>query len=274
MQDIQFLSTLSLRRATLLFWGEQYGGKISIHALLAESDGASNNPQHLPLAISIHALLAESDRHIFQVFAAAVIISIHALLAESDLVQIIMSGYAKISIHALLAESDNSSVNTADQEARFLSTLSLRRATHYDNYNLHCVEDFYPRSPCGERPCMILTLRCCVYFYPRSPCGERLEQSSSYSAYLEISIHALLAESDWPPVRDIIQWEDFYPRSPCGERRSTELTFPGFGIFLSTLSLRRATVKFKLDFINQEKFLSTLSLRRATFGRIMSVSSG
>ena len=34
-----------------------------------------------------------------------------------------------ISIHALLAESDNSSVNTADQEARFLSTLSLRRAT-------------------------------------------------------------------------------------------------------------------------------------------------
>ena len=85
MQDIQFLSTLSLRRATLLFWGEQYGGKISIHALLAESDGASNNPQHLPLAISIHALLAESDRHIFQVFAAAVIISIHALLAESDL---------------------------------------------------------------------------------------------------------------------------------------------------------------------------------------------
>ena len=36
---------------------------------------------------------------------------------------------ALISIHALLAESD-----------------------HYDNYNLHCVEDFYPRSPCGERP--------------------------------------------------------------------------------------------------------------------------
>ena len=36
---------------------------------------------------------------------------------------------------------------------------------------------------------------------------------------LFISIHALLAESD-PPVRDIIQWE---------------------GIFLSTLSLRRAT---------------------------------
>ena len=34
-------------------------------------------------------------------------ISIHALLAESDLVQIIISGYARISIHALLAESDS-----------------------------------------------------------------------------------------------------------------------------------------------------------------------
>ena len=103
----QFLSTLSLRRATIPDREPAAGYLISIHALLAESDGASNNPQHLPLAISIHALLAESDRHIFQVFAAAVIISIHALLAESD------------------------HVNPAQRAvmAAFLSTLSLRRAT-------------------------------------------------------------------------------------------------------------------------------------------------
>ena len=56
-------------------------------------------------------------------------------------------------------------------------------------------------------------------FYPRSPCGERLEQSSSYNAYLEISIHALLAESDAGAV--------FLFDSQQG--------------FLSTLSLRRAT---------------------------------
>ena len=55
----------------------------------------------------------------------------------------------------------------------FLSTLSLRRATHYDNYNLHCVE---------------------------------------------ISIHALLAESDDVPLSYFVKI-----------------------IFLSTLSLRRAT---------------------------------
>ena len=45
-----------------------------------------------------------------------------------------------ISIHALLAESDISVFWTALSRPLFLSTLSLRRATHYDNYNLHCVE--------------------------------------------------------------------------------------------------------------------------------------
>ena len=56
----QFLSTLSLRRAT---------GRCGVVLL---DDG-----------ISIHALLAESD--VFQVFVAVCrVISIHALLAESD----------------------------------------------------------------------------------------------------------------------------------------------------------------------------------------------
>ena len=33
-------------------------------------------------------------------------------------------------------------------------------------------------------------------FYPRSPCGERLVQVDTLSGAYEISIHALLAESD------------------------------------------------------------------------------
>ena len=36
---------------------------------------------------------------------------------------------------------------------------------------------------------------------------------------LEISIHALLAESD-AAIFFVLQWAfNFYPRSPCGERR-------------------------------------------------------
>ena len=78
---------------------------ISIHALLAESDGGFGvgswrlviflstlslrratyliNTYHRIFGISIHALLAESDAKYYY-FACPFSISIHALLAESD----------------------------------------------------------------------------------------------------------------------------------------------------------------------------------------------
>ena len=122
-----------------------------------------------------------------------------------------------ISIHALLAESDISVFWTALSRPLFLSTLSLRRATHYDNYNLHCVE---------------------------------------------ISIHALLAESD--AFFFDVSLNYFYPRSPCGERLNKRCEFNGDNRFLSTLSLRRATVSVWCFCGGAFGFLSTLSLRRAT----------
>ena len=104
-----------------------------------------------PIKISIHALLAESDPEAPVLDALSKEISIHALLAESDFVQNYNTGVGTflstlslrratrlgllgwlrtlISIHALLAESD------------VCMTLTLR----------YC-EYFYPRSPCGERP--------------------------------------------------------------------------------------------------------------------------
>ena len=56
-----------------------------------------------------------------------------------------------------------------------------------------------------------------------------------------ISIHALLAESDLLPFAMTITALDFYPRSPCGERPKRYLPCCTSRIFLSTLSLRRAT---------------------------------
>ena len=105
-----------------------------------------------------------------QVFA----ISIHALLAESDAYRSQLGSIVLISIHALLAESDD-----------------RQRPARPD------CQDFYPRSPCGER---------------------RAEQSGNKVNH------------------------NFYPRSPCGERQHT-FFFACVGVgFLSTLSLRRATV--------------------------------
>ena len=55
-----FLSTLSLRRATPQGCRPAAPADISIHALLAESDGVIPDG-HAGIEISIHALLAESD---------------------------------------------------------------------------------------------------------------------------------------------------------------------------------------------------------------------
>ena len=57
-----------------------------------------------------------------------------------------------------------------------------------------------------------------------------------------ISIHALLAESDGLSYFYIIKITNFYPRSPCGERPIMNNIIFVPGKFLSTLSLRRATL--------------------------------
>ena len=98
-------------------------------------------------------------------------------------------------------------------------------------------------------------------------------------ALSQISIHALLAESDIINAYLAVLCTNFYPRSPCGERRKQGRHYIGCKIFLSTLSLRRATPSGKMHYMgvfisihalqtcqaeNQSPFLSTLSLRRAT----------
>ena len=77
-------------------------------------------------------------------------------------------------------------------QAEFLSTLSLRRATEPQNEIIAYDNDFYPRSPCGERPSNINSSSIIAYFYPRSPCGERPASGFLSDTSDVISIHALL----------------------------------------------------------------------------------
>ena len=83
-----------------------------------------------------------------------------------------------ISIHALLAESDGGFGAGSWRLVIFLSTLSLRRATTDGLFFFSGRENFYPRSPCGER---------------RGNCPSGFQRPY-------ISIHALLAESDCVPL--------------------------------------------------------------------------
>ena len=148
---------------------------------------------------------------------------------------------------------------------KFLSTLSLRRATNNLLTSFVSSADFYPRSPCGERH-LGAGKSCNVRdFYPRSPCGERRYVRSNGPNFSSISIHALLAESDIVQINKILDFAtNFYPRSPCGERLVDALILADAMLFLSTLSLRRATSALWMALNRLLRFLSTLSLRRAT----------
>ena len=148
------------------------------------------------------------------------VISIHALLAESDLCSFRQShNTTVISIHALLAESDDTPISDTLSTLVFLSTLSLRRATYKNQipikYQRFLSTLSLRRATINSSKQILLTSD----FYPRSPCGERLLASSLILSNSEISIHALLAESDVHPLKAGQHDLDFYPRSPCGERR-------------------------------------------------------
>ena len=127
---------------------------------------------------------------------------------------------SQISIHALLAESDVFTLQNFIDPLKFLSTLSLRRATAKELALAAKNAVFLStlslrRATCDGRPqsgWTNISIHALLaesdrsshaltdahwYFYPRSPCGER---------------H--VACGDWHELRD------FYPRSPCGERHN------------------------------------------------------
>ena len=125
---------------------------------------------------------------------------------------------AWISIHALLAESDQSN-----------------RCTTIPYFN------FYPRSPCGERPCTTIITICTALFLSTLSLRRATNPVLAVTSEVSISIHALLAESDVTvlgiqhrvgiSIHALLAESDVSP-----DTSSTQCK-----LFLSTLSLRRAT---------------------------------
>ena len=125
--------------------------------------------------------------------------------------------------------------------------------------------DFYPRSPCGERPLRPAGNQPITPdFYPRSPCGERLLLCLSFFAKVLFLSTLSLRRATVKVGPDLINRIYFYPRSPCGERPPLRMCHRADTEFLSTLSLRRATIFALWMEASHLLFLSTLSLRRAT----------
>ena len=125
---------------------------------------------------------------------------------------------------------------------KFLSTLSLRRATGKST-TLTRIAWISIHALLAESDCYSFRHSAQGrHFYPRSPCGERRVHFDNFNLHCVISIHALLAESD-PPSATLSNGKVyFYPRSPCGERLIQAMAHLTALLFLSTLSLRRATM--------------------------------
>ena len=157
------------------------------------------------MRISIHALLAESDPAVADHAAQYNNFYPRSPCGERLCYRVERGRRVCISIHALLAESDVTGWQGVFAARLFLSTLSLRRATiphpleliiiHISIHALLAESDaptarailqyrhFYPRSPCGERQRSVGRSLASLHFYPRSPCGERRSNLHSFAAF-------------------------------------------------------------------------------------------
>ena len=195
--------------------------------------------------ISIHALLAESDHGLYSLVAITPLFLSTLSLRRATTTADKEARKRLISIHALLAESD----------AGILLDLALH-------------ENFYPRSPCGERqgsPYLQIGKQCIsihallaesdiimggpgmmtLPFLSTLSLRRATEAQDEYKDTVTISIHALLAESD-------------HIRSTSSGRRDISIH-----ALLAESDLFQSTPRRQIV-----AFLSTLSLRRATISRL------
>ena len=147
--QVKFLSTLSLRRATVDGSGSVATSKISIHALLAESDTKrATKDQTKTKFLSTLSLRRATVNTSF------------ALSALGDFYPRSPCGER----HPKMSDRPhNTNFYPRSPCGERLPKLIGKEKR----------KNFYPRSPCGERH-FRCSIKCAICnFYPRSPCGER-----------------------------------------------------------------------------------------------------
>ena len=169
--------------------------------------------------ISIHALLAESDSHSNNSHFQHANFYPRSPCGERQLTNAHNSPNNQISIHALLAESDFLFYNNRRQGKRFLSTLSLRRATRSSckgiSYflflstlslrratapkgSVHDSKLISIHALLAESDTMISeTVWLIIVFLSTLSLRRATQVKQTYRGKISISIHALLAESDF-----------------------------------------------------------------------------
>ena len=128
-----------------------------------------------------------------------------------------------------------------DNLCKFQSTLSLRRATTADAMWFLTQVIFQSTLSLRRATAHSLDGICAVRFQSTLSLRRATGQFCRRRRHHSISIHALLAESDFSHRESGQNYINFNPRSPCGERRQTIRAAMSAMQFQSTLSLRRAT---------------------------------
>ena len=192
----------------------------------------------------------------------------------------------RVSIHALLAESDLTSLFRPVKEQSFYPR-SPCGERHTGQPVRGLPSCFYPRSPCGERlaagtvcrqmqgflstlslrratqppPLLIVEL---TSFYPRSPCGERHAKPWRKYHTADVSIHALLAESDARgPLRARAPEVSIHALLAESDATGTAGSLAEVAVSIHAL-LAESDAPWRSRTTAARGFLSTLSLRRAT----------
>ena len=169
-----FLSTLSLRRATASLRRNQHQGK-NFYPRSPCGERRNGHEQALyRVVISIHALLAESD-----ILGNAVVVLRMYFYPRSPCGErLCVRRFGRFGPSDFYPRSPcgerRKRPSRPPQKPRFLSTLSLRRATNIrqiqkteNGISIHAL--------LAESDTVILRIaKQCRHFYPRSPCGERL----------------------------------------------------------------------------------------------------
>ena len=147
---MRFLSTLSLRRATPAPKEHQRPTVISIHALLAESDGRVSIPGPTAQEFLSTLSLRRATTGTYYLY---------------DGINVFLSTLS-------LRRATAFSASAWAARAHFYPRSPCGERLD-DPQRQPQRQHFYPRSPCGERPPRRSAPSPRRYFYPRSPCGER-----------------------------------------------------------------------------------------------------
>ena len=196
LSEVEFLSTLSLRRATILL---PRSADCNYHfyprSPYGERQRITKTVMRQPLFLSTLSLRRATE-----------------IGKEPDAPD-------EISIHALLTESDVARRWNLDARQQFLSTLSLRRATICVDGQTYGIEiSIHALLTESDTACTAIASKSDISIHALLTESD-LSARDSLRYTRVISIHALLTESDRHEVLYGQNRTNFYPRSPYGERR-------------------------------------------------------